>query len=219
MIRLILLISIIFVGCKPSDNPTFTLPEGQTPEQTAQRLSIKIRQESRPNDTDTTFTLVDADLPNESMYFSISQNGFNSSSFQLNVNVKQITGIYDLPITIEYDPSILEFQFNSNTNSLIEGPIESRLRKFLPQNLMTLLSSPDPENQGQIVISHSLLEDLGLSQSYSGILFSIPFRAIAPGDFKTSIGFIPSNSDVLNREGESINIQFYGGTIIQNLDS
>ena len=42
MIRLILLISIIFVGCKPSDNPIFKLPEGLTPEQTAQRLSIKL---------------------------------------------------------------------------------------------------------------------------------------------------------------------------------
>ena len=116
MIRLILLISIIFVGCKPSDNPIFKLPEGLTPEQTAQRLSIKIRQESRPNDTDTTFTLVDADLPNESMYFSISQNGFNSSSFQLNVNVKQITGIYDLPSQLNM--TLVFWSFNS-TQTLI----------------------------------------------------------------------------------------------------
>ena len=219
MIRFILLISIIFVGCKPSDNPIFKLPNEPSSTPNEQRLSIDIRQEARPNDSDTTFILAETDLPDESMYFALSENSFNSSSFQLHIKVKQVTGIYDVPITIEYDPNILEFQFNSHENSLIEGPIESRLRKFLPRNLMTLLSSPDPQKSGQIVISHSLLEDIGLSQNYSGILFSIPFRAIAPGNFKTSVGFIPSNSDILNRDGDSINIQFYGGTITHNSNS
>ena len=219
MIKFILLILLFLVGCKPSDNPIFNLPKNLEPEQSTQGLDIKIRQESSPNDTDTTFILAEEDLPDDSLYFSISQNSFNSSSFQLNVKVKQIIGMYDVPITIEYDPSILEFQFNTTSNSLIEGPIESRLRKFLPRNLITLLSSPNPQKSGQIVISHSLLVDLGLNQSYSGTLFSVPFRIIAPGNLKTSIGFIPSSSDILNRDGDSINVQFYGGTIIRSLDS
>lgn len=219
MIRFILLISIIFLGCKPSDNPIFKLPNDLNSTLNQQRLNIDIRQEARPNDTDTTFILAETDLPNESMYFSLSQNSFNSSSFHLHIKVKQITGIYDVPITIEYDPNILEFQFNSQENSLIEGPIDSRLRKFLPQSLMILLSSPNPHKPGQIVISNSLVEDIGISQNYNGTLFSIPFRAIVPGNFKTTVGFIPSNSDVLDRDGESINIQFYGGTITHNSNS
>ena len=219
MIRFVMVISIFFLGCKPSDNPIFKLPSNVTGEQNQQRLILQIRQESRPTDTDTRFTLSEADLPNDSMYISLNQSGFGSKSFQINVKVKEISGIYDTPITIEYDPSIIEFQFTSSDNSLIEGPIESRLRKFLPQNLTTLLSSPNSNNPGQIIISHSLLEDLGANQNYRGTLFSIPFRAIAPGNFKTSIGFIPSNSDILDRNGDSMNIQFYGGTITQNLDS
>ena len=218
MIRIILLISVILAGCKPSDNPIFNLPTETNTNQDQKRIILQIREESRPDDTNTTFILSESDLPNDAMFFSITQNSFDSPSFLLNINVKDVTGIYDTPITIEYDPSILQFQFNDSSNSLIEGPISSRLRKFLPQNLITLLSTPDPQNPGQIVISHSLLEDLGLNQRYAGTFFSIPFRAIAPGDFKTSIGFISGKSDILDRNGDSINIQFYGGTITQTLN-
>ncbi len=219
MIRIILLTLVLLMGCKPSDNPVFKLNKKIETEQIQQQLALQIREESMPEDTDTTFILSESDLPSNAIYFSITQNSFDSPSFLLNINIKDISGIYDTPITIEYDPSILQFQFNENSNSLIEGPIASRLRKFLPENLMTLLITPDPQNLGQLVISHSILEDLGLNQQYSGILFSIPFRAIAPADFKTSIGFLSGRSDILNRNGESINIQFYGGTITRTLNS
>ena len=138
MIRIILLMSIILAGCKPSDNPIFNLPKELNTNQDQQRIILQIREESRPDDTDTTFILSESDLPNDSMYFSITQNSFDSPSFLLNINIKDVTGIYDTPITIEYDPSILQFQFNNSSNSLIEGPISSRLRKFLPQNLIIL---------------------------------------------------------------------------------
>lgn len=217
-ISLIILISILFIGCTASDKPIFNLPSSSDNNLNNSRFKFAISQEALPTNLNDSLIVESSDLPDNSVYFSISQGNKAVANFVLNVHVKKVVGIHDIVLGIKFDPALLRFQFNSSESSLIEGPATSRLRKFLPDTLMSLLAVTNPKNSGEILISNNLFEDLGLSQTYQGILFSIPFQAIAPGNFKTAIGFTTASSDIIDRDGNVMDMQFFGGTITQNTE-
>lgn len=215
--KILILSAIFFLGCNATDKPLFDLPTIAQTSTNQARIEFRIGQEALPSDNLSSFVITESELPDNSVYMTISQVNPQSSYFLLNVNVKNIIGIYDLALVVNYNPNLIDFEFSSTNNTLIEGPLQSRLRKFLPEDLMTLLVVPNPNEVGQIIISHSLLQDLGESQKYNGLLFSIPFQAIAPGSFNTPIGFSIGTSDVINRDGNPMDIQFFGGTILHEI--
>ena len=214
-ILIIILNSLLILGCTANSKPIFDLPTTNNNELNNNRFTFQISQEALPSNLDESLYLESIDLPNNAVYLSISQNNNTVSNFLLNVHIKDVIGIHDVALAMKFDPALLKFQFSSPTSSLIEGPITSRLRKFLPSSLMTLLAVPNPNKSGEILISNNIFEDLGASQRYQGILFSIPFQAISPGDFKTAIGFTITTSDIIDANGNVMDMQFFGGTITQ----
>ena len=214
-ILIIILNSLLILGCTANSKPIFDLPTTNNNELNNNRFTFQISQDALPTNLDESLYLESKDLPDNAVYLSISQNNNTVSNFLLNIHIKDVIGIHDVALAMKFDPALLKFQFNSPTSSLIEGPITSRLRKFLPTSLMTLLAVPNSNKAGEILISNNIFEDLGSSQRYQGILFSIPFQAISPGDFKTAIGFTIATSDIIDADGNVMDMQFFGGTITQ----
>ncbi len=221
LIRIGILIVAILGGCQSSDQPLFDL-KAEDSSLSESKILWALRSTALPPDTDTSQGLEEADLPAGSLYLMVVPDPFDSNLFRVDVKAQNLTGIYDTPMTLAYDPSLVEVLDSNSGVQIVEGSPESRLRKeFEPglglTRLSVLLAAKDPDRSGRIIISQSLLVDLGRNQNYQGSLFSIPMRILSVSNFKTTLGFEISSSQVLDRDGASLEVTLFGGTMTRNL--
>ncbi|MCO4784042.1 MAG: hypothetical protein KC646_17065 [Candidatus Cloacimonetes bacterium] len=211
---LLLLFFAVLAGCGVKDQPFYEL--NQTPPVSQSNSVVySVLDEALPN-TSSSFILASNQIPNNSVYMNINQLSPNSRFMHLDVYVKNVVGIYDTPFTLTYNPNIIRLIDSSADVEIIEGPQESRLRKFLPSNSVVFVGKKDPAISGLYHFSQSLIANLGTAQNYNGLLVSIPIEVIAPGDFSTIIGFINSRSNILDKNGNPLDTQFFGGEISRN---
>jgi hypothetical protein len=212
---------LVLCGCKSTDPPIFDL-KAEEPTASETKIQWTLRGTALPTDTDTSQGLEESSLPLGSLYLMVVPDPFDASLFRVDVRAQNLRGVYDTPMTIAYDPTVIEV-LNANPGvQILEGPPSSRLRKELEPGLgltrlSILLAAKDPERTGRILISQSLLVDLGTNQVYQGNLFSIPMRILSVSGFKTTLGFEISSSQVLNREGVTLEVPFFGGTMTRSL--
>lgn len=208
---LIFIFFLVLAGCGVKDQPFYDLKQTPTVNQSNSVIYTTL-DEALPN-TNSSFVLTNNQIPNNSIYMNINQLSPNSRFMHLDVYVKNVIGIYDTPFTLTYNPNIVRLIDSSLEVEIIEGPQESRLRKFLPSNSVVFVGKNDPSTLGLYHFSQSLISNLGTAQNYNGLIVSIPIEVIAPGDFDTIIGFVNSRSNVLDKNGNPLDTQFFGGEI------
>ncbi|PCJ16400.1 MAG: hypothetical protein COB02_16170 [Candidatus Cloacimonadota bacterium] len=208
---IIFLLFTLFAGCGVKDQPFFDLNQAPVIN-TSNIIQFSILDEAMPNKLNS-FVLQKDQIPNNSIYLNINQLSPNSRFVHLDVYVKNIIGIYDSPFSINYNPNIIKIIDSSDEVEIIEGPQESRLRKFLPSNSVVFIGKNDNNTQGLYHFSQSLLSNLGTAQNYNGLIVSIPLEILSPADFTTIIGFINARSSVLDKNGNPLDTQFFGGEI------
>jgi len=211
--KLLIVLVLLFSGCAPSDKPIFNLPTNIPVQEENRGINFFIRDLAAPVDTNTDFVLGETDLPDGSVYFSITQAANQSVNFLLDIRFKNITGVYDMPLVITYDPNSVAIDTSNPQQAVIDGPVASRLRRFLDPQFTTLLGVNHPTQAGRFLVHQSIMEDLGTSQNYNGTIVSIPMRSLIPRDFKATFGFDIANSRLLDKTGSSINVRFFGGTM------
>lgn len=202
---------VIFAGCGVKDQPFYDLK--QTPIVSQSNSVVYTTLDEALPSSNSSFVLQDQQIPNNSLYMNVNQLSPNSRFMHLDIYVKNVVGIYDTPFTLSYNPNIIRLIDSSAEVEIIEGPQESRLRKFLPSNSIVFVGKNDPNTSGLYHFSQSLIANIGTAQNYNGIIVSIPIEVIAPGDFSTIIGFINSRSNVLDKNGNPLDTQFFGGQI------
>jgi|SaaInl4_135m_RNA_FD_contig_31_562064_length_740_multi_4_in_0_out_0_1 hypothetical protein len=213
---------IFWVGCKSSEQPFFDLGAGGASAAPTSNLVFLLQDTALPDSTSSTLVLEEADVPQGSLYLAVSQTAADSSFFQLEVKAKGMRGVYDTPLTISYDPSLLDPQGTGDVVQIQEGPESSRLRKeFEPipgfPRLVSLLAAKHPADPSKIVLSQSLLVDLGTGQEYSGTLFSLNMRVLASTAFRTVIGIDLGTSEALDHNGTSIPTEYFGGILTREI--
>jgi hypothetical protein len=117
------------------------------------------------------------------------------SSFTVTVRLSGGQNITSLPFHLEFDPSILQFQFAQR------GPA-------LGSKSAILLASVNPARPGDLAVGLSLVESGSLLQG-SGTVLSLQFLALAPGS--SPLDF--SRSSVRGSMSETLDAQFHGARV------
>ncbi|MCJ8344499.1 hypothetical protein MJH12_03085 [bacterium] len=210
----LVILLLLLAGCGVKDQPFYDLQ--QTPvTSTSNVIQFTVLDEALPN-TQSSFVLQNDQIPNNSLYLNINQLSPNSRFVHLEIHVKNVIGIYDTPFTLSYNPNVIRIIDSSEEVEIIEGPQNSRLRKFLPSNSVVFVGKNDPQTLGLYHFSQSLLSNLGTAQNYNGLIVSIPVEILSPGDFSTILGFINSRSNILDKNGNPLDTQFFGGEITRD---
>jgi general secretion pathway protein D len=113
--------------------------------------------------------------------------------FSLNFKIEQITDLFSAALHIQYDPAVVEFV------SATEG-------SFLTQGGVSTLFTHSTNNQdGKIIVGLKQEAD-GQGVSRAGELFSLQFRAAAPGTTEIK----PTLTNLRNVQGEKIDVDSFG---------
>jgi|GEM_PF-1131852 len=216
------LLLLFFLGCGSSEQPFFDLNSSGNSAAPTTRLLFLLQDSALPDSEVSTLVLEESEIPDGSLYLNISQTTADSNFFQLEIKAKNLVGIYDTPLQIVFDPSFLQPQLSDERLQLIEGPESSRLRKgFEPiegfPKLVSLLGAAHPSDSSRLLLSQSLLVDLGSFQEYNGTLFSLSMRVLTPNPFRTIIGIDLSASDVFDKDGNALTIQYFGGILTREI--
>ena len=220
---LFLLSLLIFglCGCTSKEQPFFKLQAEGGSVAPTKNLLFLIQDSASPSSINSTLVLEESKIPDGSLYLDITQGSADSSLFQLNIKAKNLVGVYDTPLTIEYDPSFVEPELSAGYLQLTEGPQVSRLRKAVepsPQapRVLSLIGARHPNDNKRLVLAHSLLTDIGL-QTYTGTLFTISMKALSSGPFRTIIGIDLVGSELYDQSGSRIPASFFGGILTREL--
>lgn len=209
-------------GCTSKEQPFFTLQTDEKSAAPSKSLLFLIQDSATPSSINSTLILEENKIPDGSLYLDITQISADSTLFQLNVKAKNLIGIYDTPMTIVFDPSFVEPELANGSLQLTEGSELSRLRKSFGSNsraqrIVALKGSLHPSDSKRLIVAHSLLENIGLSQVYTGTLFSISMRVLTPGTFRTIIGIDLVGTELYDRSGKRLTSNFYGGILTKEL--
>jgi hypothetical protein len=203
----------LLTGCNPEKQGVFDLEKEFPPEENSQTFSFAIQSAALPTEAEPSSLITVSDLPDNSIYMSVHQ--LAPTHFRLDIYAKKIYGLNDLPLTIEYNPNFLSIGSSSEENGPVIGEVLSNKISILPSmNHITVIGEDDPDNFQRYIISVNLLAETGPPFDYfNGKILSLYCSSHPSIRYDTPIGFVASQSMALDKNGNSLAVQFYGGTI------
>lgn len=206
------LLSLFLIACK-QDNSPFKMkdvPENKTNDSV---FSFAIQSDILPKKAEPTSLITAQDLPDNSIYLSVTS--LDEKYFRINVHAKNIYNLNDLPLTIEYNPSLLSIGSTSENKGPIIGEELGKKIAILPSmNHVTVVGEPDPNKFNRYIISVNFLAVNGPPfNHFNGILFSLLCSSHPTINYDYPIGFVEAQSIGLDEDGNSLAVEFYGGTM------
>lgn len=229
-ILLIFILCLQFIGCQASDGSVFedtSSTNSQTPS-TSQGRRFGFQQMDTSFPTQSGIQIQENQIASNSIFVRLSPVDLGDNVFQLDIVANQIQTssqqIYDLPLVLRFNPSLLKIADSSTESvSLIEGNESVRLRSYLDPQFSILVgrTETNPINRvgdcgnecGYYWIAHSLTREIQARNFYDGVLLSVLINVQSAGKFSTPIGFDTQNSSVLDRNGTAIDVRYLGGMI------
>lgn len=212
--KCLLLFTMLFCfGCSPSQQSPYEFKE-LPPVETTDKFSLALQAESLPVEADPLSPISVNDLPDNSIYLSVAVPSQNSTAFQINVNVKNLSGVYDIPLTLRFNPNLISIGDSGSQNGPILGSVFTSKSNIINGNI-SIAGENDQQTSGDYFVSINLYKYIGENQNFSGTIASFFCQSLTPTLYDSPLGFVIDHSKILDKDGNFLSVNFYGGTLSQ----